>query len=478
MVLGAATLVVPASTGAADDGWTLRPLFTHASDDPRTFAAFLSDDASTLVVQTENELLPDLAPSDQTRVFTIDVASGAIRLAADDWRIIPEAVSPDGKLIVASLQRDDGWFDVGLIDTSGVAHRLLLPESGVLAGVAFSGDGSALALSFMAANQDHAQMFVVDVATGAIDDSLLFADGDLSDPRLSMDGSVLAFSSSANNLPVGPGHIGSDAVVLDRTTGVMSLAYTTDDGDIADEQSVVEAITADGSTVIIRSAARNLGGPRVSTVFMVPYLFDRATGTTTAVVLPIIASVESGFGHPEVIESSADGARLLLDTSESLYVLDRPTGRLADVARPPTGSRLTPVPGRFLGQWMSADGRVVVYIAEAVEAEPGAAADVFVWTATGTEFPGVQTTPPTPQAPPTTEPPPTTEAPPTTEPPTEPQTTEPDRSPGVDIYEGWGCAATAWLPGQPLACPDSDGPWVAVKVLGRMVVRGVLFDEF
>ena len=49
----------------------------------------------------------------------------------------------------------------------------------------------------------------------------------------------------------------------DRATGLMRYAYTTDDGDVANDQSTAGAISADGSTVLVHSWATNLGGPPV-----------------------------------------------------------------------------------------------------------------------------------------------------------------------------------------------------------------------
>jgi Tol biopolymer transport system component len=165
--------------------------------------------------------------------------------------------------MVARYHVDDRADSVVLLDTATGEVRDLLSFTGSLHGGDISADGSTVALSFNRWG-DPAQpklgLYLIDTVSGSMDDSLLLADGDLFHPHLSADGSVLAFSSYADNLPVGIGNDGSDAVVFDRHANVMTFAYTTIDGDVADDQSVASAISADGSIVIIGSSASNLGG--------------------------------------------------------------------------------------------------------------------------------------------------------------------------------------------------------------------------
>jgi hypothetical protein len=407
VALLATATVLSASVAAqpADAGSQIRPLVTRPDgEDEGTFWARITDDGRTAFLFTRDELLPDLPPSDRYRVFAVDVATTTVRLVTDDWRIQPEAVSADGRLMVARYHVDDRADSVVLLDTATGEVRDLLSFTGSLHGGDISADGSTVALSFNRWG-DPAQpklgLFLIDTVSGSMDDSLLLADGDLFHPHLSADGSVLAFSSYADNLPVGIGNDGSDAVVFDRHANVMTFAYTTIDGDVADDQSVASAISADGSIVIIGSSASNLGGAGPLGA-QSPYRFDRVTGATTSIVVP-------GAGPDvvlQVVDSSRDASRHLLtgDGSPAVYLYDVVSSRAVDVTRaadgtPSDGGLPT---GRRENLSMNADGTAVVVVTTASNLGPDHddIADVFVWELTGPALPEV----PPVARPPTTEP--------------------------------------------------------------------------
>ena len=91
----------------------------------------LTDDGGTAFVMTKAELLPDLPPSDRFRVFAVDVATGTPRLVTDDWRVSPEAVSADGRVMLVTYQVDDSKLVPAIVDTStGQIVRRLFDEAG------------------------------------------------------------------------------------------------------------------------------------------------------------------------------------------------------------------------------------------------------------------------------------------------------------------------------------------------------------
>jgi Tol biopolymer transport system component len=433
-----------------------------------TFWARIADDGRTAFLFTRDELLPDLPPSDRYRVFAVDVATGALRLVTDDWRVEPEAISADGRLMVAKYHVDDDSDTAVLIDTTTGEVRDLLSFTGSLHSGDISADGSTIALSFdrsAGTAESKLELFLIDSATGAFDESLLIADGDLFHPHLSADGSVLAFSSYADNLSVGVGNDGSDAVVLDRLTNVMTFAYTTIDGDVADDQSVASMISADGSIVFIGTSATNLGGP-IPAGSPPPYRFDRTTGATTAVVVPgtdVIA---------ELVDTSRDGSRQLVssDGDTSAYLYDVPSGRSVEVTRAAGGSsadgRLPTGPLANLS--MNADGTVVVLVTSATNLGPDHddVADVFVWELIGSELPEAPPTETLPTMPP--EPPmPTEPTPPP--PPVDVPVDVPVVVPDEDAPHSWICAPFSVFRRASQWCPTSPSASWLVAVVVRLL---------
>jgi hypothetical protein len=77
-------------------------------------------------------------------------------------------------------------------------------------------------------------------------------------PKLSADGTKVAFSSKANNLDLRDADSVHDAYVKDLTTGDIVLASTSDTGVKGDSDSHSASLSGDGTKVGISSAATNM----------------------------------------------------------------------------------------------------------------------------------------------------------------------------------------------------------------------------
>jgi len=438
-------------------GGGVRLLLTRpaGSDDPIVWVKITSD-GRTAFVHTKAELIDDLPPSDRFRVFAVDVASGAVRLVTDDWRVEPMAISGDGRSMLVAYEVDDKTDVPTLLNTETGATRRLTQGGGNLTDGVISADGSTAAFTVSRPFEDDftTRLVIADLVSGTNDVSLVDADGDLFDPFLSADGSVIAFSSYADNLPVGVGNNGSDAVVLDRRTNEMRFAYTSDDGDVADDQSAVSGLSADGSTVIVRSWASNFDGPSNGEMNYFAYRRDADVISriiSTGIDTPTMTSVEA---------TSSDGSRLLLkpDVTNEVMVYDVGARQWSNIA---VGSDGTPadagVPGFASAMAMSADGTVVAFVSPATNlgADHDDVQDVFVWGAPATT---TATADETPAAPPASPP-------------------ELPRDPQAE-HEGarLACTIFGYLPGVPVACRDGSTPHSIAMMLSRMIVRAVVFD--
>ena len=458
--LSSATPTVATTTGGAAG---VRLLVTRPSgeDDSVTWVK-LTNDGRTAFVNTKAELVDDLAPSDHPRVFAVDVASGAVRLVTDDRRVTPLAISGDGRLMLVGYEEDDTTDVPTLLNTETGATRPLTQGGGAIGDAVFSSDGSTAAFTVSRpSEQDFINHLVIaDLTTSTNDISLVDADGDLFDPYLSADGSILAFSSYAGNLPVGVGNNGSDAVVLDRRTNEMKFAYTTTDGAVADDQSAVSGMSADGSTVIVRSWATNFDGP--SHGEMNYFAYQRDSGAISKII-------DTGIDTPSmtnVAAASADGSLLLLkpDITHEVMRYDVASRQWSNIALAADGALADGGVTDFAGAMaMSADGSVVAFVSTATNlgADHDDINDVFVWGA----------------APVTADDPPDgpSAAPPTSSPPSTPP---PSTSlPAEGRHARLACSIFSYLPGVPLVCRDGGTMHSVIATLARVVVRAVVFND-
>jgi hypothetical protein len=208
-----------------------------------------------------------------------------------------------------------------------------------------------------------------------------FLDGDSDDPSVSANGRVVAFKSSADNLPGDDSY--NDVYVHNRRTGKTKLASQTSSGVRANENSDWPSLSADGSRVSFQSQADNLPGPDGITDVFVRNL---TTGSTR-----LVSKTSSGE-HLDAASSgnarsmSANGRFVIFSSSatnlpggnsvQDAYVHSLRSGKTRLVSKSSVG---TPGDGESDIGSVSGSGRYVAFESEA-DNLPGAAGvqDVYL----------------------------------------------------------------------------------------------------
>lgn len=185
---------------------------------------------------------------------------------------------------------------------------------------------------------------------------LTAGNGTSTEPSISADGRIVAFSSTANDLTPAGSPPGADIFVLDRETGRVR-AITAGDG-----ASIAPDVSADGTTVVFQSAATNLVAADDNgqvDVFRAP-----AAGGP-------IERLTDGDGPSTVPSTSGDGTVVaFLSTATDLVEVD-PNGARADVYvradGDPAGLGRIGGVGDVATAQVSADGGTLVFEAEDLE---------------------------------------------------------------------------------------------------------------
>ncbi len=255
-----------------------------------------------------------------------------------------------------------------------------------------SADGSTVAFYSLATNLVEGEtdenggiedIFIYDVATGETINLTQGANEGSYDPVLSADGSLVVFRSFATNLGgTGVGSGQTDIFLADVTTG--ELISVTDGGN---DYSTRPTISADGSTVAFESASTNLidgeADPNGQTEDI--FLFDVATGETTNIT-------EGGNGRSSSASLSADGSAVAFNSAatnlvegetdangeaEDVFVVDVATGQTTNVTKGADGISYDPA--------ISGDGSRVAFTSSATnlvageEDANGGIVDVFLF---------------------------------------------------------------------------------------------------
>ena len=198
-----------------------------------------------------------------------------------------------------------------------------------------SGDGSKVAFRSQASNLDpadpdvSADIYVKDLVTGALalastSDTGTKGNDNSYLPKVSADGTTVAFHSGASNLDPGDTDGITDAYVKDVVTGNLALASTSDTGTKGNNHSYPWSLSADGSKVGF-SSSRATSTPATPTCLSDAYVKDVVSGN-----LALASTSDTGTkgsNHSDPPDLSADGTKAAFGSSASnLDPADTDTG--------------------------------------------------------------------------------------------------------------------------------------------------------
>ncbi len=235
-------------------------------------------------------------------------------------------------------------------------------------------------------------VFVHDCVTGETDlvskdSSGTQGDGSSQDYAISAEGHYVAFSSFAGNLVPGDANGSCDVFLHDRYTGATIRVSVSSVGAEANANSYGVSMNADAGCIAFKSHASNLVANDANGVADV-FVHEPASGSTHRVSLAFTGADANGeSGGPFV---SADGRYVAFDSAAKnivpgdstfwdVFVHDRWTGRTERVSVSSTGA-----PANYACGFpsLSADGRLVAFVAEATNLVPDdsnhSLADVFL----------------------------------------------------------------------------------------------------
>jgi Tol biopolymer transport system component len=279
---GTTTLVSRATAGAVGDG---NSFIASISADGR-FVAFESD-ADNLDPDS-NDVITDVFVRDtQTGTTTlVSRAAGGAGAVGDDRSSSP-SISADGRFVAFAsnannLDPDNAFgTDVFVRDTQTLATTLVSRATGATGAVgnsnstepAISADGRFVAFDSTAGNLDPdsddaaTDVFVRDIPTSTttLASRATGATGEVghrasTDPSISADGRVVAFRSDTANFGPGPPNGVTGVFVRDTQSAITTLASraTGATGALADGNTFIQSISADGRFVAFDSDADNL----------------------------------------------------------------------------------------------------------------------------------------------------------------------------------------------------------------------------
>lgn len=303
---------------------------------------------------------------------TAIVAAVLSPLAAPGW-------AATGEVLLASI--NEGGIKanspVGSIGVSGDGVRVVF---------------STAATNLDPADTDRkSDIYVKDLATGSVvlastSDTGVKGNADSVAAALSADGTSVAFQSKATNLDPADTSDDYDVYVKNLVTGNLVLASTAANGVKGNRTSELPDLSADGTVVAFSSHANNLDPVDPDTTVDV-YVKNVVTGDI-AVVSTSDEGVK-GNDRSDGVDLSADGGTVAftsfatnLDPSdpgggEDLYLKNLATG---DILRPDASDTGVQANSGSYGASLSADGRIVVFRTNATNLDPAdndTTADVY-----------------------------------------------------------------------------------------------------
>ncbi len=376
--------------------------------DDRSESPAISADGSTVVFQSWASNLAIGDDNGAIDVFVYDVDTDTTTLisrAADGTPANGESgnpsVSADGGTIVFQSAATDlvagdtnGTYDIFAYDVATGTITLISgtigdQTDGLSTEPDVSADGGIIAFTSDATNlvtgdtNGVSDVFVYDVATGtttrvSVDSAGNQATVGASSPAISDDGNRVAFFSAT---------VEGDVFLHDMTSGATTQVSVATNGDPADEWSFAPAISGDGGTVTFNSYATNLVTDPTNNTRHV-YAHDVATGTT-ALVSATPAGVPGdrrsagpdASGDGSIVAYYSDATNLIVGDTNNLgdvYLTDTTT---STTTRLSVGLGGTETDGYSGGPAVSADGSIVAYYSEAanlVVDDNNGFGDVFV----------------------------------------------------------------------------------------------------
>jgi hypothetical protein len=236
-------------------------------------------------------------------------------------------------------------------------------------------------------------VYVKDIVSGDItlastSDSEVKGNDSSFQPALSADGSRAVFGSSATNLDPGDADAIQDIFVKNLLTGDITLASTSDNGVKGNGISWEGTLSADGTLVAFSSGADNLD-PADPDGSQDVYVKDLVTGETT-----LVSTSDSGVkgnGDSYGAALSADGTMVAFhsfatnldptddtDSFQDIYVKNLVTGDISLASTSDTGIKANSDSGL---PFLSADGSIVAFFSTATNLDPAdtdSLADIFV----------------------------------------------------------------------------------------------------
>ena len=395
--------------------------------------AFISV-ASNLVANDTNAS-PDVFVQDRSTGITERVSVDSSGGEGNSFSSV-NSISADGNVVAfvsgaSNLVAGDtnGFIDVFVHDrTTGLTELVSVDSTGAQAnGVSgfhgppsLSADGRFVAFDSDATNlvandvNGFTDVFVHDRLTGitelvSVDSSGAQANSAVTFPAISADGSIVAFNTDASNLVAGDTNGKWDVFVHDRATGTTERVSVRSNGNEANGDSGLPALSSDGRFVAFEGYASNLVvGDRNRTDDV--FVHDRATGATERV--SVDSSGVEGAKGSQFAAISGDG-RFVTYASEAanlvagdtngrcdIFVHDRASGLTERVSVDSAGGQGNGESGEHDFPVISADGNVVAFASEAtnlVAGDTNGVVDMFVhercstpasWNNYGAGFPG------------------------------------------------------------------------------------------
>ena len=350
------------------------------------FVAFYSQ-ASNLVASDPNGTTPD--------IFVYDRESDTIELltsGGNNTSFAP-SISADGRYVAfysnaSNLVANDPNgvnADIFVYDRdSGTTELLTSGSDGANLNPSISADGRFVAFYSRASNLVPTDpngitpdIFVYDRDSGTTELLTTSGDGTSTNPSISADGRLVAFSSRATNLVTSdPNGSENDIFVYDRDSDTTELLTSG-----GNSSSAFPSISADGRFVAFFSNASNLVTNDANGTGGDIFVFDLASDTTEL----LTPGGNSSSGSPSI---SADGRFVTFASNASNLVLDDPNGTIGDIFVFNRDSGATELVtsdnnGASVNPSISADGRFVAFYSYApnlVASDPnGTTPDIFVY---------------------------------------------------------------------------------------------------